>query len=320
MDALVHVLLQGLHVVEASTVEGLNAAQPVKEPRDPLQLGVLGAAAHGLGVGAEVDVVVDPGSLAHEVIEDAVVGDAGQLYGPATPPAAPLHVGAPCHVGRGSVDQSPTQLTFVGVAVAIFAGCVGVPVSRGGILAFGSADQGRGSPPPLGIGGGREGHVRIHLALVGRLVVVLVGLSKLSAGVGNGVSSIDHVPVVLVAHVVANGLLHGLGQEGCQIDTAIGQLLLAGVLSHKEPQPIHLVLHHAADAGNHVIQFVDGGGDPGGVGLFGDEDSVLPGSFQLWPFLFQLLCKVLQCFHLPTSWGGSRRRGWSGFWFWLWCR
>mmetsp|Transcript_40174 Transcript_40174/g.119083 ORF Transcript_40174/g.119083 Transcript_40174/m.119083 type:complete len:253 (+) Transcript_40174:440-1198(+) len=235
--------------------------------------------ANGAGVLAEVDVRVEGRAalverpLAEVVVELPEVAHAGGLDGAAAPPAAALHVSAPLRVRQIARQLPAANLDALVVLAAaavvdvlevlvqrhvvverLHAPALGggrVPARGLGYLGSRRAEQPGRRAPPAGLVGGANLHVRVHLArhlAAGELVqvwgarVILVRLASLPAGGGGRVPWSR--PVVLVARVVLDGLLHALCQERCHVHKPVADVLR--VVTKPELEAANAVRGHHA--------------------------------------------------------------------------
>jgi hypothetical protein len=198
------------------------------------------------------------------------------------PPAAVLCVGAPGRAGSLRGRKGAALLARVDVAErrgrapGPAAGRVG-PTHRRTRLCARRALERRRRAVPLGVGSGHNLHAGVEWAISGRVLdVVLIALPELPARVAERVHPVDEVPAVLVARVVLDTLFLGLRQERGQVGEPVAVRLCALLLrAHVELHPSCATAGHDADSGDHVGRLVDGGGDPGQVGLLVPEHLVV---------------------------------------------
>mmetsp|Transcript_5000 Transcript_5000/g.10783 ORF Transcript_5000/g.10783 Transcript_5000/m.10783 type:complete len:201 (-) Transcript_5000:463-1065(-) len=119
---------------------------------------------------------------------------------------------------------------------------------------------------PLGMCDAFDGHIwvdgTLHVGLLWRALIVLVALTKLAASVGQRILSAHQVPRVLVTSIILNCFLHGLSQEGSDVDEPIDVTVLHITFANVEFLPCNAFRCHYVKALFEVVIAVDARRNP----------------------------------------------------------
>mmetsp|Transcript_1949 Transcript_1949/g.4578 ORF Transcript_1949/g.4578 Transcript_1949/m.4578 type:complete len:252 (+) Transcript_1949:2471-3226(+) len=198
------------------------------------------------------------GALAQVVVQHAKIAYSSCLYHSPAPPTTPLHVRPPIPIlHRLVIHRLPSPLPriihakFRRILPRKITRVTVIPIPHKRILALRSAEQRTRSSVPTGLRRGLLLHVQVHLALhvlrPFRTVVILVRLLQLAARVGQRVRPVNDVPIILVARVVLDRLLHALREERGDVHEA----------HHRALRPVRDVLPQVKRQIAHPLEIHD---------------------------------------------------------------